>query len=150
MGNSTETLVQASSSYNKNCLFFHALEMMEEFFAVLYVSHMGLTHCYKTVVFTFLIHIKWHELTAAPQRITLCSAVVANAFWPLWSLECHRSLHQIKAHIRFDISYLLSFKLYLVLFPKYITFKPKNHSFIFHFILFVLGTWPIAEMWHKV
>jgi len=36
--------------YNKNCLFIHALGVNEENFAVLYVSHMGLTYCNKTVV----------------------------------------------------------------------------------------------------
>jgi len=31
-----------------------ALDVIEEIFAVLYVSHMGLTNCYKTVVFEHL------------------------------------------------------------------------------------------------
>jgi len=34
-----------------NCLFIHARDVIEGIFAVLYVSHMCLTRCYKTVVF---------------------------------------------------------------------------------------------------
>jgi len=43
--------------YNKNCLFIHTLDVIEGIFAVLYVPHIDLTHCYKTVVFLHLFEI---------------------------------------------------------------------------------------------
>jgi len=49
--------------YNKNCLFIHALDVIEGIFAVLYVSHMGLTRCYKTVVFYIYICSFFDEFT---------------------------------------------------------------------------------------
>ena len=51
--------------YNKNCLFIYALDVIEGIFVVLYVSHMGLTHCYKTVVF----YIYLYQLTIQTKRI---------------------------------------------------------------------------------
>jgi len=46
------------SGYNKNCLFIHDLDVIKGIFAVLYVSNMGFTHCYKTVVFLRLSHLE--------------------------------------------------------------------------------------------
>jgi len=68
---------QLRRGYNKNCIISTALDVTEGIFAVLYVSIMGLTRCYKTTVFYIYFIYTYKKVTDSAKNRTFGSSLRA-------------------------------------------------------------------------
>jgi len=65
--------------YNKNCVLSTALDVPKRIIAVLYVSIMGLTRCYKTTVFfTFIIGLTDRKFKRKVRRAEIVAERAEN------------------------------------------------------------------------
>jgi len=76
--------------------------VIEGIFAVLYVSHMGLTHCYRTVVFSHIFSLHW--LYSMISRKTPQTTILATIWSRLSLILISRwsNLGSIQTHGPFD------------------------------------------------